>query len=74
MSYLGNSFPLLKGGVNVNTAGDNVLGVVLCITDGSIDVVWKDNTTDSVPLLAGMMFNLHSAKSAVVATGSYHIA
>lgn len=71
MSYIKNSFPILQGKVNLTT-GTISGGTILCVEDGTLTVTWKDDSTSSVDMVAGLAIDLTNAKSASIDSGTYH--
>lgn len=72
MTYRGNSFPLVKGQVNL-TSGTYGAGIYLCTVDGSISVTWSDSTSDTITCTKGEAFNLLSGVTDVTITdGTFH--
>jgi len=70
MSYQSNGFVVKQGKVNLGV-GDTLNGIIVCIGSGDITITWKDLTTDTVSLSAGMAINLREARKAVVVSGTY---
>jgi len=70
MSYQSNSFVVRQDKVNLGP-GKTLTGIILCIEDGYITITWKDLTTDTISLAAGMSINLRDAAKAVVVSGTY---
>lgn len=70
MSYVDNGFPVKKGRVNL-TEG-HVNGLVLCVEDGSLDIVWSDDTTDTIEVKQGDAINLQGAKLTTIVSGKFH--
>jgi len=72
MTYRGNSFPLVKGQVNL-TSGTYGASVYLCVVDGSFSVTWSDGTSDIINCTQGEAFNLTNGVSGVTITaGTFH--
>ena len=72
MSYKVNAFPILKDRVNL-TSG-LVYGAVVCITDGSLDIVWEDSSTATIDMIAGDAIDVGNAKTATITSGKFHSA
>ena len=72
MSYRENSFPIEKDRVNLQVGVIN--GIVICVEDGSIDVIWHDASTATIAMLAGDAFDFRNTKLATIASGTYHSA
>ena len=71
MSHRINSFPIKKGRVNLETP-EVLIGACVCVTDGTVAVVWDDDTSDDIDMLAGDSINFRDAKSATISSGKFH--
>ena len=69
-SYIENTFPVRQGKVNL-TSG-NIGGVVVCVVDGSLDLVWEDDSTDTISMSAGDAVNLFEVKACTIVSGTFH--
>ena len=70
-NYKLNAFPLGKGMVNLTT-GTYGEGIFYCIEDGDLTITWEDASTDTISCVAGNAFEVHTATSVVITSGTFH--
>ena len=71
MSHRINSFPVKKGRVNLETP-EVLIGASVCVTAGTVAVIWDDDTTDNIDILVGDSYNFREAKLATISSGKFH--
>ncbi len=71
MSHRINSYPIKKGRVNLESPS-TLIGAAVCIADGTVAVIWDDDTTDDIDMLVGDSINFIDAKLATISSGKFH--
>ena len=72
MSHRINSFPIEQGRVNLETPSTVTGEAVLCVTDGVIAVIFNDDSTADIAMVAGDSIDFRNAKLATISSGKFH--
>ncbi len=72
MSYRDNSFPVVKGQVNLGIQAGLPSGTYKCVADGSITVTWLSDGTDTFVMLAGESIDIRQGKYVEILGGIFH--
>ena len=71
-TYKDNSFPVMKGHVNLGVSVQVGGGTFLCVEDGALVATWQDDTTDSFTMTAGNAYNFGNIKQVQILSGKFH--
>ena len=71
MSYKENSFPLIKGQVNLTT-GVHSSCCMVCVAPGDLSVQWVEGGTDTISAVAGDAYNLLNVVGITIVSGTFH--
>ncbi len=68
------AMPLVQGGVNLTSGVLSNVALIECVADGSIDITWEDDATDTITCEAGAHYQFGvNAKTVEIVSGTFHV-